>query len=51
MKLVDGIVDVQNSSQRAKTKNHIAFHNDHFKHDMCDGPNENEKIDEETKKN
>ena len=34
----------------SEDEDHIAFHNDHFKHDMYDGPNENEKIDEETKR-
>ena len=34
----------------SEDKDHIAFHNDHFKHDMYDGQNENEKIDEETKR-
>ena len=50
MKMVDGIVDAQNSSQRAKTKTTSRSTNDHLKHDMYDGPNENEKRDEETKR-
>ena len=31
-------------------QDHIAFNNDHVKHDMNDGPNEIEKIEEETKR-
>ena len=34
----------------SEDEDHIAFHNDHFKHDMYDGPNEDEKTDEETKR-
>ena len=34
----------------SEDEDHIAFHNDHFKHDMYEGPNENEKIEEETKR-
>ena len=34
----------------SEDEDHIAFHNDHFKHDMYDGPNGNEKIEEETKR-
>ena len=34
----------------SEDKDHISFHNDHFKHDIYDGPNENEKRDEETKR-
>ena len=51
MKLVNGIVDVLYSSQRAKTglltaneeAGHIAFHNDLVEHDTDDGMDENKK--------
>ena len=33
----------------SEDEDHIAFHNDHFKHDMYDDPNENEKTGEETR--
>ena len=34
----------------SEDKDHIAVLNDHLKRDVYDGPNENEKIDEETKR-
>ena len=34
----------------SEDEDHIAFNNDHVKHDMNDGPNENEKTDAESKR-
>ena len=34
----------------SEDEDHIAFHTDHFKHDMYDGPNEHGKIEEEPKR-
>ena len=48
MKLVDGMVDVRHSPQQVEDDDHIAFNNDHVKHDTNDDPNENEKTAEVT---
>ena len=34
----------------SEDEDHIAFNNDHVKHDMNDGPNENEKTEAESKR-
>ena len=34
----------------SEDEDHIALKNDHFKHDMNDGPNENEKTEAESKR-